>query len=115
MWRKVTAKQGAKGETAPDPDEGFYRVEGTVYRVQKARSTDNRYAKVLSTDGGSRTWTYVGRSPFSKLTPDTKLTLADAEAHGLAYGWCLRCGRDLTVPESVERGIGPVCAKKWVS
>ncbi len=27
-------------------------------------------------------------------------------------GTCCRCGRKLTVPESIERGIGPECIKK---
>ena len=27
-------------------------------------------------------------------------------------GTCGKCGRTLTVPESIERGLGPVCAKK---
>ena len=26
---------------------------------------------------------------------------------------CLCCGRDLTDPESIKRGIGPVCVKKY--
>lgn len=27
-------------------------------------------------------------------------------------GVCGRCGRELTVPESIESGLGPICAKK---
>ena len=30
-------------------------------------------------------------------------------------GRCGRCGRTLTVPESIERGIGPECASKMAS
>lgn len=33
--------------------------------------------------------------------------------HGKQAGSCACCGRELTDPESVERGIGPVCAKNW--
>lgn len=32
------------------------------------------------------------------------------EVHGEAA--CFRCGRKLTTPESIERGIGPVCEAK---
>lgn len=36
------------------------------------------------------------------------------EAKGVVYHWdhvcCRKCGRDLTTPESLESGIGPVCA-----
>jgi hypothetical protein len=42
---------------------------------------------------------------------------ADPEAaavlHGKASGRCAVCSRDLTDPESIERGIGPVCAERF--
>jgi hypothetical protein len=41
--------------------------------------------------------------------------LAAVEATGWKVhheGRCGRCGRTLTVPESIESGIGPECAKK---
>lgn len=40
----------------------------------------------------------------------------DSEKAGMEYairsGNCYRCGRTLTVPASVHRGLGPVCAEK---
>ena len=33
-------------------------------------------------------------------------------AYGMESGRCGICGRELTVPESIEMGIGPVCAEK---
>jgi hypothetical protein len=38
---------------------------------------------------------------------------AAAKASGLQTGSCSCCGRELTDPESVASGIGPICAKKW--
>jgi hypothetical protein len=42
---------------------------------------------------------------------------ADPEAaavlHGRASGCCSVCSRDLTDPESIARGIGPICAEKF--
>lgn len=38
---------------------------------------------------------------------------AAAVAHGVATGSCSCCNRELTNPESIERGIGPICAAKW--
>lgn len=35
-----------------------------------------------------------------------------AEAHAISSGNCLACLRTLTVPASVHRGLGPVCAKR---
>lgn len=39
--------------------------------------------------------------------------LAEAVAHGKRTGHCAICSRKLTDPESVDRGIGPVCATKF--
>lgn len=36
-----------------------------------------------------------------------------ALAHGHATGQCAVCARELTDPESVQRGIGPICAKRF--
>lgn len=38
---------------------------------------------------------------------------AAATAYGKQFGVCSCCGRDLTDPQSVARGIGPVCAKNY--
>ena len=44
----------------------------------------------------------VGRDP-----------LAAAVAHGHKTGNCAMCGRELTDPDSVARGIGPICADNF--
>ena len=44
----------------------------------------------------------VGRDP-----------LGEAIRHGKETGHCAICSRKLTDPESVTRGIGPTCAKKY--
>lgn len=36
-----------------------------------------------------------------------------AIAYGKTFGVCSCCGRDLTDPASVERGIGPICADNF--
>lgn len=38
---------------------------------------------------------------------------AAAKLSGLQTGSCSCCGRELTDPESVASGIGPICARKW--
>lgn len=39
--------------------------------------------------------------------------LAAAIAYGRRTGKCACCGRELTKGESIDRGIGPICAEKW--
>ena len=46
---------------------------------------------------------------LDEIERDPKLALA---AHGHATGSCGCCGRELTDPASIERGIGPICADK---
>lgn len=36
-----------------------------------------------------------------------------AVAFGKRFGRCSCCGAELTNAESIERGIGPICAEKW--
>lgn len=36
-----------------------------------------------------------------------------ARMTGKATGRCCCCGRELTDPESIANGIGPICAEKW--
>ncbi len=47
------------------------------------------------------------------LAQAVKVLVADPKAAALAYarisGNCSVCGRTLTVPESIDRGIGPIC------
>ena len=39
--------------------------------------------------------------------------LAAAVAYGRRTGACSICGRELTVKESIDRGIGPICAERF--
>lgn len=43
----------------------------------------------------------------------------DPDGAGMAFALkencCFRCGRELTVPASIHRGLGPECAKKRVT
>ena len=39
--------------------------------------------------------------------------LSAAVSHGKQTGACACCGRELSDPESIARGIGPVCAEKF--
>lgn len=39
--------------------------------------------------------------------------LAAAIAYGKEFGQCAVCGRELSDPVSIERGIGPICAGKF--
>lgn len=93
----------------PAPEVGFYLRDGVVYRVVENREKTRRYAKSLNFASGR--WDYA-RGVVSELTPQDRLTVERAAELGHHHGICVCCGAELSDPESVERGIGPVCARK---
>ncbi len=104
----------------PQPAEdiakpGYYVRDGIVYVVVLNREGTATYAKRMVIDHETRrgSWRYapnIGRSLAREgLAP---LTALEAATLGRLHGCCVACGRTLTDPASVERGIGPVCRKR---
>lgn len=72
-----------------------------------------------SPNGATRVWRkFLGQLPRQReaLAVLLRATTEEQKEAGLAYamasGRCARCGRTLTVPASIHRGLGPECAKK---
>lgn len=111
-----TARTDVPAVTEP----GAYRnAAGEIFRVQASRETGNLYAKRLDQTAG--TFDYVKGAIYT-LSADMRMTLAEAMEFGkesarLAkeekrpHGWCI-FGHKLTKPESIAKGIGPVCEGK---
>lgn len=102
---------GTSGTTRFTPEAGLYRMDDALYRVKISR-TGNWYAEVAvkPVPGSGRKsldWDYLGK----RVNLADAVALSDAEA-GKFVGYCVRCNAELTVLESIERGMGPVCAKK---
>jgi hypothetical protein len=88
---------------------GMYRTEaGEIFKVQASRESGNLYAKRLTPNGFE-----YEQGAIRKLSADDKMTIEQAKAFGVATGVCCVCARELTDQQSVEAGIGPVCAKRW--
>lgn len=101
-------------EDAPKVAEpGYYLREDVVFFVKWNRDRTGTYAKRMVITNGRGSWQYApgaGRSIAAEGL--IALTVADAARLGHLHGVCVVCGRSLTDPESVARGIGPVCAKR---
>lgn len=113
-------------EDAPEPDAGMYRrPDGTIIRVYLGQNSGKMLAKQLVDTGEAypevegeahrhgtiHKYEYLGKA--TRFVKDAQaLTLEEAKEFGRMSGTCCRCARQLDVPESVEAGIGPVCAKK---
>lgn len=94
-----------------------YRAHGLVISRAGDRSR-NPGALYVKADGR-----YLGKVVSGAYHGDAsaaealKTIAADPQGEAVRYGRetgvCACCGRTLTAPESVARGIGPVCANLW--
>lgn len=131
-------KQTVTEDTKYATEDGIYRnpENGQIFKAQFNRATgDGRrlYAKRLGMsvlengewntylsiplDGkptGRHTfeWDYVGSTPRAGVLAVWKVTQDEAKAFGALYGRCIRCHRELTKEESIERMMGDTCAGK---
>lgn len=105
-----------KAAAAPKAEvpEGMHRLKGKVFKVQRAvHGSGNLYAKQLVRQDEER-WTFdYAPGVIRNLSEETAMTLEEAKEFGALYGTCCVCARTLTNEESIEAGIGPVCAKVW--
>lgn len=88
------------------------RNAGAVYVNLSGGDSDGLYLGKVS--GGKF---FASRDCNETLTESVEAVCGDPEqaaiAFGKTFGKCSICHRDLTDPESVARGIGPVCADNF--
>lgn len=89
-------------------DEGMYRMNDEIFKVYRTQA-GHLATKQLTEDG----FEYMGRKPLHSLTAEHRMTLDEAKEYGKVTGTCCNCGRTLTNEESIEAGIGPICAGKF--
>lgn len=126
--RKAADGGRADGEPAA---VGVYQRDGRVYVVREFKPANEdrkvRYAREVVTlrDGqGDRLGLGGERVRYEEVTaPGMQWQLLDGELVpmgelsrlGIRFGRCLVCGTRLEVASSVERGIGPVCARRQLA
>jgi len=112
MYAKAQERQANRQVPAnPVTEVGMYRdADGIVYRVKRSQA-GRLYASRYVPEAQARAdrFVYAGGAVY-RLSASDRLTLEDAKALGAQYAQCCVCGRDLSASESVEAGIGPVCA-----
>jgi hypothetical protein len=82
-----------------------------IYRVQAARGSGHLYAKRLNLLAEGAEFEYAAGA-IRTLRAEDRMTEAEARAWGVEMGICCVCAAVLTDPESVARGIGPICGKR---
>ena len=105
----ATPKPAAAALSNEKPaDLGYYLVDETVYVVVESKTSGKHYAKRMSVIGARGRWEYAHGMVYH-LAGAHRLTVEEARILGRSLGCCMICGATLTDPESVERGIGPIC------
>lgn len=111
----ISAMKAAPTKASAEPEAGVYVSEesGEYLRVYLGQESGHMLAKQIFIEEGEVSYTYLGAAR-RYLTPDyRRCTLEEAGSLGKASGICIHCGRLLNDPESVDRGIGPICAGKY--
>jgi hypothetical protein len=106
-------RENARGDINPVTEVGMYRNGANIYRVRWNQAGTALYALrfVPEATTKSERLVYEGGA-IKRLSANDRLTIQEAEEVGALYGICCVCGAELTDSKSVQRGIGPVCAKK---
>lgn len=110
------AKQRGSWKDRTPAEEGFYIMDGKVYKVQIAKHGSGKpYAKLATfeknyEDKWKVSWEYSPGTVF-QLTSDHKMTQEQASAFGTLYGVCIYCGKELTDERSIFAGYGGKCAE----
>lgn len=108
-----------------------YKVRAPKQNIDGTSADNIRFVSLLSGQDNDNDYFYLGLIGTDGNFRLTKNSRAGADAPAVkafAYFWslrdlpaqlvvrheghCGRCGRTLTVPESIDRGIGPECASK---
>ncbi|MEV4085815.1 DUF6011 domain-containing protein [Nonomuraea fuscirosea] len=88
---------------------GVYTKDGQVYEVKQSRRfAGSLTIKRLEVSRG-RLRRRPSRIRVEDLSSTDMITEEQAAAFGHEHGICACCGRALSDPESVAKGIGPVC------
>lgn len=82
-------------------------------KLFEVRRTDQgkTFVNAVTAHGGTRI-DLENRVQFAVLRQLAEDPQGAAELYGHVTGHCYRCGRFLSDPESVQRGIGPECFRK---
>lgn len=115
MYHKAAARPKRETVANPNPitEVGMYVMDQVTYRVKRAKASGNLYAMRFVPEAIAKADRFVYAAGVARaLTPDHRMSEDQARALGHEFGICCVCGAELSDPESVARGIGPVCAKR---
>jgi uncharacterized protein DUF6011 len=108
-----------------------FKVRAPKLEIGETRPEPIRFVSVLNGTDNETSYIYlglIGKDGQFRLTKNSKAGADAPSVKAFSYFWnarelpaqlvvrhnghCGRCGRTLTVPESIDAGIGPECASK---
>lgn len=89
----------------------LHERNGEVYKIVLSKTSGKPYAKRLVSQEGKPVWGYAPGAA-NWLSSSTVMSTERRAELGRIMVHCLDCGRALTHPTSIARGIGPVCSGK---
>lgn len=91
----------------------YVNPDGRIFRVYLGQQSGRMLAALaIKHENGTAEFDYQGQAERFVTASSRKMSIEEAAAWGKATGTCIVCARRLDVPESVDRGIGPVCYAK---
>jgi hypothetical protein len=106
------------------------RAARYTYRVRQSKDGAVNFVSVLSGTDNESDYQFIGTLVRGRFFPKGWRDGATPAPSAVAFAWlwnhranptpaevwhegrCCRCGRKLTVPESIAAGIGPECAQR---
>ena len=115
-------RDSATGELITDSTTTLSRVtEKGIYILGKHKGQPSRFYLVVATKDGERlyakealedgSWDYE-KGAIYNLYAEDRATVEEVAERGRLTGSCCVCARRLTDPNSVNAGIGPICARR---
>lgn len=90
---------------------GLYEATGVAYLVRPTRDGRRLYAMRLTVTAQGGVTSEYDKGIVHYLAPEDRMTRERAVQLMRICRCCLICRRRLKDPNSIERGMGPVCGK----
>jgi hypothetical protein len=103
----------ANVKTVKFNEAGAYRFNDTIFSIRKGKQSGKW--QVWSFDSLIDKWVLDSKNYglLFEITTEHRLSLKEAIQHSALTGYCVNCGRTLTLASSVLKGMGRVCESKY--
>jgi hypothetical protein len=122
LIQQVNSQPKSETPAEEELESGMYRKGDKIYKVYRAVHGSGRMCakELVKLDepvmkrGKEHLYGFEYRGLAKRyVSAEDRMTLEEAKAFGAIYGVCCCCGATLTNEDSIDAGIGPICARKF--